>query len=227
MLFENPATPATALAPVGSSTSRSDLVAQSIRTAILSGQLPPDQLLVERRLAEMLGVSKTPVREALIALSSSGLVTLVRNRGVVVRSLTLQEARDVFEERLLLEPWAVAKAIEGGADFAEANRLSAQASALAEGSARPALAMINREFHRALYSACENRLVVAALDQLQDMTALATLNVVWDLGPTWKPENKEHTGILRAARAADPDKAEQLMKRHIERSLGRLKAKGA
>src|SRR5215211_5972136 len=96
-----------ALQPVARATTASDLVADSIRAAILSGQLKPGETLVERRLAVQLGVSKTPVREALIALSTSGLVAVNPNRGVTVRRLTLDDIRKCYEVRLLLEPWAV------------------------------------------------------------------------------------------------------------------------
>ena len=103
-------TTAAALPPLPRSTTTSDLVVDSIRDAILSGRLAPGETLVERRLAELLGVSKTPVREALIALAVSGLVTVTPNRGAVVRAVDVEDVRKAYEVRLLLEPWAVAKA---------------------------------------------------------------------------------------------------------------------
>jgi hypothetical protein len=87
------------LPPLGRSTTRSDLVAASIKSAILSGRLRPDEVLVEPRIAEQLGVSKTPVREALISLTSSGLLTPTRNRGVAVRRLRPEDVQQIYEMR--------------------------------------------------------------------------------------------------------------------------------
>src|SRR5438034_9889160 len=88
------------------SLSRADVIADRIRTAILRGDFQPGQALVERDLAAMLGVSKTPIREALRTLASSGLVTVVPFRGVTVRETDSDLARAIYEVRLLLEPVA-------------------------------------------------------------------------------------------------------------------------
>ncbi|PRX98032.1 GntR family transcriptional regulator [Allonocardiopsis opalescens] len=214
---------AAALPPLGASRSHSDLVAESIRQAILSGQLRPDEVLVERRLAEMLGVSKTPVREALIQLSGSGLLKVTRNRGVAVRKLSHQDARHIYQQRLLLEPWALASAVRRpGVDFSLAEQVLAGVESLAVDERSAALALENRRFHRALYSQCENTLVVGTLDGLQDLTALATLSIFWRLSPTWEQEFHEHARILAAARSGRAEEAEQLVRRHIERMLERL-----
>ena len=210
----------------GVTTSRSDLVAEAIRNAILSGDLKPDELLVERQLAQLLGVSKTPVREALILLASTGLVTTSRNRGVTVRRLTsVDEVRHIYEERVLLEPWALGSAIRRGQplDFAEAAQLVAEAQSLANKGESAVLAMTNRRFHRVMYSKCENPLIVRALDNLQDLTALAIMSVLWEQWPTWRKEADEHDEILKAAAAGGADEAERLMRSHIERSIARLR----
>ncbi len=213
------------LAPLGPSTSHSDLVAQSIKAAILSGRIGPGELLVERRLAEMLGVSKTPVREALIMLSGSGLLTTTRNRGVAVRRLSFTDVRHVYEQRALLEPWALAGAVRSAAaDFSAAQEALDETWQLARDDHAPELAMANRRFHRALYAQSENGLVVASLDGLQDLTALATIGVLWENWPTWRTECDEHQEILRAALESDAERAEMLMRAHIERSIARLRA---
>ncbi|PSK89615.1 GntR family transcriptional regulator [Murinocardiopsis flavida] len=215
--------------PLGTTTSRSDLVAEAIRDAIFSGRLDPDEVLVERRLAEMLGVSKTPVREALIMLSSTGLLTMTRNRGVAVRRLTLTEVRHVYEERALLEPWALASAIraKGALDVAGHLPTMDEADAFTADDDATALATANRSFHRGLYSQCENPFVVKALDDLQDLTALATVGVLWENWPTWRAEAAEHHEIQQAAAAGEADRAEDLMRTHIERSIARLRSAAA
>ena len=221
---------APALPPLPRSTTTSDLVVDAIRAAILDGRLRPGDTLVERRLAESLGVSKTPVREALIALATSGLVTVTPNRGAMVREVHAGDVRQAYEVRLLLEPWAVARAV----------RLRAPAEGSPDGSAHPAraaleearrhldgddhvpLSLANRRFHRTLYAGCGNDIVVAQLDALQELAALGAVALLWERYPTWRAEFAEHEEILVAAEAGDAEAAERLLRRHIRGSLRRL-----
>lgn len=218
---------ASRLPPLGRPTTQTDLVASSLREAILSGRLALDEVLVERRIAEQLGVSKTPVREALILLGNSGLVTGTRNRGVRVRRLSRTDARHVYEQRVLLEPWAIAEVVRSGsADFAAAERACAQSESLLEAEDWTALALTNRLFHRALYAQCPNPMVVETLDAMQDLTALAILSIFWELSPTAGPEHEEHLETLRLAKAGDADGAAETMRTHINRSIERIDTLG-
>jgi DNA-binding GntR family transcriptional regulator len=215
---------APALPPLGRSTTRSDLVAASIKSAILSGRLRPDELLVERRIADQLGVSKTPVREALIALTSTGLLTPTRNRGVAVRRLRAEDVQQVYEMRLLVEPWAAGQvAASGTLDAAEAGRALDDAARFVEADDHPGLSLANRRFHRSIYSTCANDLVIRALDDLQDLTALGTVSLLWEQWPTWRAELEEHREILAAVRERRATAAEELMHSHIQRSITRLR----
>ena len=214
----------TVLRPLTRAATRADLVADSIRSAIVSGALKPGESLVERRLADLLGVSKTPVREALIGLSSAGLVLVNPNRGVTVRSLGTDDLRQVYEVRLLLEPWAVSRTARLRPPQAlEAGRVAlAEARALMASDDRAGLSLANRRLHRALYSACGNDLVTARLDDLQDLTALGTVSLLWERWPTWREEFAEHEEILAAVEAGEAALAERLMRKHVKRSLTRL-----
>ena len=95
----------------GALPSRTVAVLEAIRHAILAGELRPGQALVETDLAEVLGVSKTPVREALKTLAGAGLVTMNPYKGAAVRVVDDQQARHVYDARLLLEPEALARAV--------------------------------------------------------------------------------------------------------------------
>jgi len=211
------------LPPLGRSTTRSDLVAASIKAAILAGRLHPDEVLVERRIAEQLGVSKTPVREALIALTSSGLLTPTRNRGVAVRRLGAEDVQRIYEMRMLVEPWATGQ-VAGVSRFdaTEARRALADAERCADADDHAGLSLANRWFHRSLYCACPNDLVVRSLDDLQDLTALGTVSLLWEQWPTWRHEAHEHHDILAAVTEGRAGDAEELMRRHIQRSIERL-----
>ncbi|WP_142053030.1 GntR family transcriptional regulator [Pseudonocardia kunmingensis] len=215
--------PAPVLPPLGRSTTRSDLVAASIKSAILSGRLQPDEVLVERRLAEQLGVSKTPVREALIALTSSGLLTPTRNRGIAVRRLRAEDVQRIYEMRMLVEPWAAAQVAGGDRfDAAEARRALEDAARFLEADDHGGLSMANRRFHRCLYSTCPNELAVRTLDDLQDLTALGTVSLLWEQWPTWRDEAQEHHEILAAVEGGQADATERLVRGHIQRSITRL-----
>jgi DNA-binding GntR family transcriptional regulator len=219
---------AAVLPPLGRSTTRSDLVAASIKSAILSGRLRPDEVLVERRLADLLGVSKTPVREALIALTSSGLLTPTRNRGVAVRRLRPDDVQHVYEMRMLVEPWAAGQvAASGTFDAAEAQRALDDAARFVEADDHAGLSLANRRFHRSIYSTCANELVVRSLDDLQDLTALGTVSLLWEQWPTWRAELEEHRKILAAIQERRAADAEELMRGHIQRSITRLREERA
>ncbi|MBX6381842.1 MAG: GntR family transcriptional regulator [Microbispora sp.] len=210
------------LSPVARSTTRTDLVADAIRTAILSGRIAQGETLVERRLAERLGVSKTPVREALIGLAATGLVVIDRNRRVTVRVVGRAELRKAYEVRLLLEPWAIGRTAVSGHPVDGARAALAEAGALLDGAGTAALSLANRRFHRELYAQCGNEFVVAQLDTLQDLAALGTVAVLWRDQPTWPEEHEEHEAILAAVESGDAALAEHLARRHIERSVARL-----
>jgi DNA-binding GntR family transcriptional regulator len=209
---------------VARGTTASDLVADSIRAAILSGQLRPGETLVERRLAVQLGVSKTPVREALIALSTSGLVAVNPNRGVTVRRLTLDDIRKCYEVRLLLEPWAVSRVarLDPLPNLADARLALDEAKPLLSADDRTQLSLANRRFHRAIYSLCDNEVVAEKLDDLQDLTALGAVNLLWEHWPTWRAEYAEHEEILAMVASGQAAAAERLMRRHIEQSVSRI-----
>ena len=225
----------------GAVPSRTVVVLDAIKHAILAGHLRPGQGLVETDLAGMLGVSKTPVREALKTLAGAGLVTMSPYKGAAVRIVDGDLVRSVYDLRLLLEPEAVRRAVAcgghgegappghreeappgnpgtlpgGGWEAArEALRRAERATDRAERS------VANRDFHRALYLGCGNALLVRVLDDLRDQTALVSA-AAWQRAPTWRAEAAEHDAILRAATAGDGNTASTLLKAHIENFLSR------
>jgi DNA-binding GntR family transcriptional regulator len=228
------------LAPLPRSTTASDLVVEAIRSAIVAGRLRPGETLVERRLAEQLGVSKTPVREALIALAGAGLVTVTPGRGTVVRELNAEDVRQAYEVRALLEPWAVARTVRhaGPAAVISARAALDEAGAHLSAEDHVPLSLANRRFHRALYAGCGNTLVIAQLDALQELAALGAVALIWTnpavdrsgqatpgpAQPPWRTEHADHEAILEAVEAGAADRAERLTRRHIRQSVQRLAA---
>jgi DNA-binding GntR family transcriptional regulator len=208
------------LSPLSPVASRADLVADAIRSAILAGRIQSGDTLVERRLAAELGVSKTPVREALIMLAATGLVVLTPSRGTAVRLLDAEHLREIQEVRLLLEPWAVAATTRAGASASiDRARAALERSRAHLGSDnRGMLSLANREFHQALYAGCGNEFVVTSLDSVRDLAALAAVSLLWPNYPTWREEHAEHQRILDAVASGDADLARRLTRQHIELS---------
>jgi DNA-binding GntR family transcriptional regulator len=203
---------------VGALPSRTVVVLDAIKHAILTGELKPGQSLVETDLAAVLGVSKTPVREALKTLAGAGLVTMSPYRGAVVRMVDDEHARHIYDLRLLLEPEALGRAIAADHDWRPA-RLALQRAAIAADQAERSLA--NRDFHRELYAGCRNPLLTGVLDDLRDQTALVSA-AAWrhdpagQPTPSWEREAQEHRAVLGAAEAGDTRLAAGLLRAHIE-----------
>ena len=207
----------------GATPSRTEAVLDAIKRAILAGELRPGRSLVETELAQMLGVSKTPVREALKTLAGAGLVTMSPYRGAAVRTIDPASAAAIYDLRLLLEPEAVRRAVGGAA---EPSRVQAGPVQASWGDAHAALqasdaatdqaqrSLANREFHRALYLACGNSLLVKTLDDLRDQTALVSA-LSWEQAPSWQQEAAEHQAILAAARRGAATEAAALLRAHI------------
>jgi DNA-binding GntR family transcriptional regulator len=203
----------------GATPSRTEAVLDAIKRAILAGELRPGQSLVETELAQVLGVSKTPVREALKTLAGAGLVMMSPYRGATVRAIDPASAAAIYDLRLLLEPEAVRRAVArcaAEAGPAQAGWAGAHAALHASDAAtdQAQRSLANREFHRALYLACGNSLLVKTLDDLRDQTALVSA-LSWEQAPSWQQEAAEHQAILAAARRGAATEAAVLLRAHI------------
>jgi DNA-binding GntR family transcriptional regulator len=201
----------------GALPSRTVAVLEAIKHAILSGELRPGTQLVETDLAEVLGVSKTPVREALKTLAGAGLVTMSPYKGAVVRVIDDAQARHVYDVRLLLEPEALARAVAAGHDWHAAHQALDRSDEAPDQAGR---SLANRDFHRELYAGCGNPLLIRMLDDLRDQTALVSAaawrhDPDWLGTPSWEHEAAEHRAVLRAAHDGDACRAAGLLRDHI------------
>lgn len=191
--------------------SRTQYVLDAIKHRILTGQLTPGQALVETELAAQFGVSKTPVREALKTLAGTGLVVMSQYKGVTVRMVDADMAREVYDVRLLLEPEALRRAVRRGASLDAARDALTRADDATDTAER---SLANREFHRALYLPCGNPLLGRMLDEVRDQAALVSA-VAWAADPSWDREAAEHREILRLALDGDADGAAGALHAHI------------
>ena len=195
--------------------SRGDLIAAEIKRAILSGRYEAGRPLTETAIAEELGTSKTPVRDALKVLSGTGLVTSSSHRGVSVSTVDEPMTSAVCDLRLLLEPEAVRRTVLRGIDGASFDRALERMVAAEDGESLVERSFANRTFHRQLYAGCGNPALVKVLDDLIDVNALISVTV-WKQVGSWVSEADEHRKMARDARAGRADSAAGRLRRHIE-----------
>ena len=195
--------------------SRGDLIASEIKRAILSGRYKAGHPLTEKVIAEELGTSKTPVRDALKALGGTGLVTTSSHRGTFVRSVDASMALAVCDLRLLLEPEAVRRTILRGLDTPALSAAVDRMVSTADGEDVFERSLANRAFHRLLYAGCGNPALVQVLDDLTDVNALVSVTV-WDHISSWVGEGAEHRKMAKDAMAGRAKSAADRLRRHIE-----------
>jgi DNA-binding GntR family transcriptional regulator len=150
--------------------SAADRVYRYAKAAILSRRLGAHDLLTEGELADAVGVSRTPVREALLRLQAEGLVRLLPKRGALILPVTLEEVSDVLETRRLVETFAVRKAVtsppSGLVDTLE-QHLARMRAATKTRDAR-AYAEADRDFHESIVAATGNEILIALYRSLRD-----------------------------------------------------------
>jgi DNA-binding GntR family transcriptional regulator len=194
--------------------SLSKVVSDQIRGQILAGKLRPGERLVEDRLSAELGVSRVPVREALLGLSMAGLVRLEPNRGATVTSVTPGMLADLVEVRSLLEALNARLAAQRHDPEIVAllqDTLKRGNAAALSGSADE-LARLNGEFHERLAEASRNSVLSDIMRSLRERTSLAfSINGRDRAAEDWK----EHAGILAAVIEGDAEIAALLATRHV------------
>jgi DNA-binding GntR family transcriptional regulator len=194
-------------------------VAGTLRAAILHGELPAGARLGEVELAERLGVSRTPVREALSRLAAEGLVDVTANRGARVATWTVAELEGVFDLRTVLEPELTAHAVPAAtpADAEELDRLAARM--LDVGCPGPdqdldALVPLNRAFHDRLVALAGQPALAAALAAAVQ-TPIVRRNFHTYDEASLRRSLAHHVEIAAAVRAGDADWARAVMTAHI------------
>jgi DNA-binding GntR family transcriptional regulator len=196
-----------------------------LRQEILSNRLPPGAVLQEVALAESLGVSRGPVREALRRLASEGLVSVRPRRRTVVASLTREEFLQAYQVREALETLAIRLAVPrmGPDDVAVLDRLTAEMAERAERDDVDGFFQANVAFHSALVDASGNQKLKDMYQQLVSQTARYQMPSLALRGSLLR-SIQEHRAILRAVRKGDGERAAHLLAEHIRVPQRRLEA---
>jgi DNA-binding GntR family transcriptional regulator len=200
--------------------STADGIRRAIADAIVNRELPPGLRLGEERLASLFGVSRTPVREALLNLVNSRLVTR-DSRGLLrVGSVTSEDIVEIYAVRVALEGFAAASAATLAPPTALvrlrqlnlACRRSGQAGNFSE------LAVDNLRFHEAIAAASGNRLLVRFTQEISDWIKRIPSTTLSHPGRAPRAI-EQHTGIIKAIEQRDSERAERLAREHMEAAL--------
>ncbi|MFY0690538.1 MAG: GntR family transcriptional regulator [Paracoccaceae bacterium] len=182
---------------------------------IRTGALRPRQRLTETEIATRLGISRTPVREAIRQLEADGLVVHIPRVGAVIRSLDYSEVTELYEMRAVLEGTAARLTARTAAPV-EIAELEAISEEMARSTGDPRLMSdLNRQFHHTMLNAAKNRFLSRSVEALEK-----TLMI---LGPSTMEESdrahealQEHGEVLDAIREGDEQRADAAMRSHIE-----------
>lgn len=191
---------------------------EALRSRILTGDLPPGAPLIQATLARDLGVSMTPVREALRDLATEGLVTLLAHKGAAVTSLNLADAKEIHNIRLKLEPDATRLAV----DHVTLDVLNGAEELYSDMSETTdhRWVVCNRDFHKLLLSPAPAPRLVSILSSLLEAAALyVPLAITHRVGPD---PQFEHRAILDAYLRRDPEAAAEAVAAHIKSSIHSL-----
>ena len=195
-----------------------DVVFNTLRQAILKGELKPGERLMEIQLANKLGVSRTPVREAIRKLELEGLVLMIPRKGAEVAEITRQDMEDVLEVRTALEELAVKDACDHitDAQLSELKKASNEfKKALLEGKDLVTCADADMHFHDVILSATNNRRLIQMLNNLSEQMYRYRMEYLKD-ERTHKTLIEEHDATRRALKKHDKVKAGAAIRVHID-----------
>ena len=192
---------------------------ESLRDSILNGHLRPGEIYNEMALAKELGISRTPVREALLELSSQGLVTFLPRKGVVVKNYTRKNVKELFDLRRVIELAAVEKV---ATTVPPCDLSSLEKSILDQRKANKKRDFLefmkaDRIFHSKFCELTDNRHFVRIVENIRDLVHFMGMR---GLAVENRAEIviKEHEKILDAVRERNPSKAKKAMAYHLDQS---------
>lgn len=192
-----------------------------LRAQVASGELQPGTIYSAVALSKRLGVSATPVREAMMDLANAGLVEAVRNRGFRILTISHQDLDDIVTLRLWLEVPAMEPVIQHASDD-DIEALAPLAQDIVDAARRRDVSdflVADQVFHTRLLHLARNERLVRLVNELRDQTQLLGL---YRMGQTGQLERSgaEHLDLLGAVRARDTAAAQTLMRQHLEHARG-------
>lgn len=193
---------------------KTSLAVEALRSAILRGEIAQDEPLIVGRIAQQLGMSQTPVREAMRTLQAEGLLRHEPHHSVSVTQYSEKDLHDIFQLRATLESQAARLAVPrlSDDDIAQLDALQRQMREAASREDIDSLNQLNAEWHLLIYSAADNRVL---LDLVQHLWKKFMWEGNWITAGHAVRSLAQHDELLAAIHAHDADLIDRLMREHI------------
>ena len=193
-----------------------DVVFNTLRQAILKGELTAGERLMEKQLAERMGVSRTPIREAIRKLELEGLVVMIPRKGAEVAKVTEKDIRDVLEVRATLEALAVRLACDkmDQAGLEKLEKVRNEFALAAENKEIELLIQKDIEFHDAIFEATDNQRLIVIINNLREQIYRFRVKYIRKM-KDYTALVKEHEVIVESIRKRDKERAEVIAVEHI------------
>jgi DNA-binding GntR family transcriptional regulator len=194
-----------------------EVVSETVREAIVNGTLKPGERLMEIQLAEELGVSRTPIREAIRKLELEGFLIMVPRRGTYVADISLKDINEVFEIRTALEVLAAGLAAERitGEELEQLERLLVQIGEYIDAGDTDRIVEADGLFHDILYKASRNDRLVGIINNLREqLTRFRSISMSYP--GRIKNTLEEHRRLVEAIAQSEPEQAQQAARDHME-----------
>jgi len=203
----------------------SERIADTIRSNILKGALEPGERLIEPKLSEQMGISRTPIREALRLLEGEGFIEIIPRRGAVVTEVTDKDVDEIFIIKMKLESLAAKLSVEF-LDDSDIQKLKQISEKITKGSPKGYSQLVtwNAEFHNVFIYKCGNDRLIKILESLQQQYKRATVYSYTE-SKRVRGVDEEHEVIIKAFLDRDADKVEQLVADHIKNGWDFIKSR--
>ena len=192
-----------------------------LREAILSRKLLPGQRIAQRDLAAQLGVSITPVREALFSLQNEQLIRIEPHKETIILGVTEKYIRDYFETRDVLECHLVRQVCRPGTDTAAIEEAFARLEEIVAAGRFEEFEAANIAFHKSIYQVAGNQCILNLLAQIG---ILKSLSAIRDLPSYAKTSQEEHRAVMKYIRLHEPEAAAEQMHAQLVRSMNSVLA---
>lgn len=210
------------VAPLARRSLHDELVGR-LRDMIIEGQLAPGTRIHEGQVGAALGISRTPLREALKFLASEGLIDLVAGRGAIVRTLTKRDVRNMLDVLIALETLAARSACRQATDgeIAAVRALHDEMIGYYQANNRLEYYKLNQAIHSAIAALSANEFLVSTHESIQ--SRLKRIRFIGNEQPEkWSGAVAEHEEMMAALEARDADRLEEVIRRHLERTWERV-----
>ncbi len=193
---------------------------ESLRKSILNGEIRAGELYNEMAIAKQLGISRTPIREALLELSNKGMVTFLPRRGVIVRSLSKEDVTELFELRQVLETHFVTKiaATPSDYDFSVLERNIKEQKAAARKKNIPDYLRYNGAFHSTMAEMCNNQRMLEIYGAIVDLIRLLALQSLQHPMRMQARLIPQHEAMLESIKNGETKQATKLLITHLKES---------